>query len=312
MTRFTVLKLLKQKKKKLPETGSTLEHGIWGNLNMCSQAMVTQNCSRINSVIPIKMRAVFFFSHLYAPYLIFSYAHMPQHMYISMYAHTCCRRNQVHHHGLRSESFSSLGAACLSQKPPSGFSVAEALTPVSLGLTFSFWLWRAVFNLSHVVLTEPWITLKKPSLQATPCFSGQSTSSGRGPELPCWPAQQFESWKLERKETGRSEVVVMGEGWRDRCLSVSFKFPHLVLLRAIREVLVQRIMIWASWGGVWTVCGHQLMAELPQGYCHLYTQFSPCYQFSPPPSLSYSPTTFFSVSLFLSFQCWELYSGPHA
>lgn len=153
---------------------------------------------------------------------------------------------------------------------------------------------------------------QKPSLQATPCFSGQSISSGRGPELPCWPAQQFESWKLERKETGRSEVVVMGEGWRDRCLSVSFKFPHLVLLRAIREVLVQRIMIWASWGGVWTVCGHQLMAELPQGYCHLYTQFSPCYQFSPPPSLSSSPTTFFSVSLFLSFQCWELYSGPHA
>lgn len=125
---------------KKSETGSTLEHGTWGNLHVCSQAMIIQHGSRINSAIPIKMRAVFF-SHFYAPYLVFSYPRMPQRTYISMHTHTCCRRNHLHHHGLRTES--ELRTAwglhvSLSQKPSPGFSVAEALNSVSLGLTFSF------------------------------------------------------------------------------------------------------------------------------------------------------------------------------
>lgn len=72
---------------------------------------------------------------------------------------------------------------------------------------------------------------------------------------------------LEAREEGdrKTRNDVMGEGvWGQTPLSMSFKFPPLGLLRGIREVLLQRIMIRASWQGWRVAWGHQLMAELLQ------------------------------------------------
>lgn len=35
-----------------------MEPGIWGNLNLCSWAMVTQNGSRMNYLTPFKVREI--------------------------------------------------------------------------------------------------------------------------------------------------------------------------------------------------------------------------------------------------------------
>lgn len=45
---------------KLRQSASTVERGIWDNLSLCCQAVVTQNGSRKLILIPFKERAVLF------------------------------------------------------------------------------------------------------------------------------------------------------------------------------------------------------------------------------------------------------------
>lgn len=110
-----------------------------------------------------------------------------------------------------------------------------------------------------------------PSCQAITCFFAESIRAGRGPGLPCWPARQFESWKVERKETGRPEMMSSGRGVGTDpvkyVIQISSSWPAEGHPRRAGSELWYELA--GNTGGLFG--GHRLLAEIPQGYRHLHT-----------------------------------------
>lgn len=110
-----------------------------------------------------------------------------------------------------------------------------------------------------------------PSCQDITCFFAESIRAGRGPGLPCWPARQFESWKVERKETGRPEMMSSGRGVGTDpvkyVIQISSSWPAEGHPRRAGSELWYELA--GNTGGLFG--GHRLLAEIPQGYRHLHT-----------------------------------------